>query len=491
MSAPPEELKPRGLPGYGVAALIFGAVCPLLVAAGVATEGFAVTGLENIPLLFIALFVMLVIFSVGYLAMAKHMHTVGAFYVFVTRGLGRPVGIAAGLVAIVAYSALYYGLYGAFGPGMHDLVVTNAHVDVPWYVWALGAWLIVAIVGAVRIDFAARILAALVFLEITVAVLLSVRGLLHPHGNTVSFAPFHLSGLGSVTALTGVSVAILGYVGWEEPPVYQGETRHPIRTMRLVTYGGLALMVALYALSSFAFTAHYGPDTQATAARLGPEAFFELGTGWLAFAGRVLFLTSSLGGLLAFHSVAARYIYFLARDGVLPRAWAVTSSRGAFIAASLIQSAIAFVVILLYALGGWDPLTHLFFWLGNLGGFGVFLLAVLTCVSIIFFFARNMRGENLWTAFIAPLFSGMALAVGVCAVYANFGTLLGTSGRPVDVLRNIYVAPVVLGLIIAGWLYWRRPGTWSGLGQEGRIRIVPNTEGLSPTDGRHAKEGVS
>ena len=43
------------------------------------------------------------IFTIGFAAMAKHITTTGAFYGFISHGLGQPWGMAAGLLATIAY----------------------------------------------------------------------------------------------------------------------------------------------------------------------------------------------------------------------------------------------------------------------------------------------------------------------------------------------------------------------------------------------------
>ena len=60
--------------------------------------------------------VVLAVFATGYMAMSRRITHSGAFYAFVTRGLGRPAGVAAALIALVAYTFLQVGLYGALGP---------------------------------------------------------------------------------------------------------------------------------------------------------------------------------------------------------------------------------------------------------------------------------------------------------------------------------------------------------------------------------------
>jgi MFS family permease len=50
--------------------------------------------------------VVLAIFSVGFTSMAKHITSTGAFYGFISYGLGRTAGLASGLLATFAYAAL-------------------------------------------------------------------------------------------------------------------------------------------------------------------------------------------------------------------------------------------------------------------------------------------------------------------------------------------------------------------------------------------------
>ena len=103
----------------GVPAVLFfvlAGVAPLTVAAGVIPTAYATTGLTGIPAAFLVIAVILAIFAAGYVAMARSITNAGAFYAFIARGLGRPAGVAAALVALLAYTFLQVGLYGAFGP---------------------------------------------------------------------------------------------------------------------------------------------------------------------------------------------------------------------------------------------------------------------------------------------------------------------------------------------------------------------------------------
>ena len=58
--------------------------------------------------------IVLTLFAVGFVAMARHVTTTGAFYGFISQGLGQVWGMAAGLVATLAYVVFEGSLIGVF-----------------------------------------------------------------------------------------------------------------------------------------------------------------------------------------------------------------------------------------------------------------------------------------------------------------------------------------------------------------------------------------
>jgi len=65
---------------------------------------------------------------------------------FISHGLGRVVGVAA-LVALLAYTCLQVGLYGAFGPSAAGEAAAHLHLHAARRAWALAAWAMAAHTG--------------------------------------------------------------------------------------------------------------------------------------------------------------------------------------------------------------------------------------------------------------------------------------------------------------------------------------------------------
>src|SRR5689334_11358973 len=159
-------LRADRLGAGGLLLSVLAATAPLMVVAGVMPTTFAVMGIVGQPLLFVVLGVVLVLFSVGYAEMSRHVHNAGAFYAYISRGLGGTAGASAALVALAAYSALQVGIYGIFGFEVSNLFATYADVQVAWWIPALAAVAVVGLLGWLKIDVNARVLGVLLVVEV-------------------------------------------------------------------------------------------------------------------------------------------------------------------------------------------------------------------------------------------------------------------------------------------------------------------------------------
>src|SRR5207247_1480278 len=128
-------------------------------------------------------------------------------------------------------------------------------------------------------------------------------------------------------------------------------------------------------------------------------------------------------------------------------------------------SAIGVAVIAAYAVLGLDPLTHLLFWFGTTGGFGILLLLALTSVAVIGYFAGR-RTENVWRSYLAPALAAVALAAMIVLAVANFATLLGVEpASPVQwILPGSYAVAAAIGLARALMLRATRPDVYARIG---------------------------
>lgn len=454
--------------------IVMAAAAPLTVVAGGATAGFAVTGLTGIPLGYVVVALILAVFSVGYVAMSRKVVNAGAFYTYITHGLGKPAGVAGSFVAVAGYNLMQTGLYGGFGVVAHDFASAHLGTSAPWWMWAMAAWALIAVLGGRRIDFNGRILAVLLIAEIAVALVLALVQVAHPAGGTISFTTLSPGNLFTAGLGAALATAIAGFVGFEGTAVFSEESKDPQRTVARATYLALAIIGVLYAFCAWAMSVATGPNRIVEKATSdGSQLIFNLTSPYVPAAlitlGQLLFVTSLFAALLAFHNTAARYFYALGREGVLPAVLGRTSPKTrAPIFGSLLQTVIALLVISTYVIAAWDPFTRMFFWLTVLGGLGVLILMSATSVAVLVYFLRPHNRDGVGTArgILAPAVSMVALGAVLSVTLSQMPILLGVD--PASPLRwqlpGIFAGAAVLGLLWSQVLKARRPHVYAVIG---------------------------
>ncbi|GAA1303041.1 amino acid permease [Planotetraspora silvatica] len=458
-----------GIPS--VVFFVISAAAPLTVVAGLVTTAYTVTGVTGVPLAFIVLGAILAVFAIGYVTMARHVVNAGAFYAYTTKGLGRPVGVATAWVALLAYNALQVGLYGVIGSAVQPLLSDWFGISPDWWMIALVAWALTGILGLMRVDVNGKVLSVLLVTEIAVIVVFDIADLFHPAASGYSLDVFSPSSLFGPGVGAVIAICVAAFSGFESSVVFSEETKDPKRTVPIATFVGLAVIAGLYAVSSWALTVPVGSDKIAAASAQGPGLLFGLAGEHLgstvATIGSVLFATSIIAALIAFHNTTSRYIFALGRERVLPAAFARTSlPTGAPAIGSITQSLIGLIVIVLYAATGSDPLVQLFFTVGAFGGLGILLLLAATSVAVFVYFSRNPGTETAWRSRIAPAISAVLLVVVLALALVNFDTVLGVS--PDSLLRwvlpGVYFVAIVFGVVWGLALRGRRPGVYANIG---------------------------
>ncbi|GHC82675.1 APC family permease [Streptomyces violaceochromogenes] len=439
----------------GLLLSVLAATAPLMVVAGVMPTTFAVMGIVGQPLLFVVLGVVLILFSIGYAEMSRHVHNAGAFYAYISRGLGGTAGAGAALVALVAYNALQVGIYGIFGFEVSGLLATYADVQIAWWIPALVAALAVGLLGWLKIDVNARVLGVLLVIEVLLVVVFDIAAIADPGKEGLSlhaFNPDTLTGAGVGTALC---FCIAAFLGFEQAPVYAEETSRPhvlVPRVMFLAVGGVAVF---FALSSWALTVATGPAAiVGTSQKQSAGLLFFLTEsrlgGTFTDVLHVLFVTGMFAALLSFHNVVARYAFAMGREGLLPAAFGRTSgSSGAPGTGSLLQTVVAVVVVVAFAIADdkpagdpTAPVLQLFTWFGNIGALGVIVLMAAASLSVVVFFARRgAAGTQAWRLVTSAL-AGIALLVIAGYTVKDFEVLVGAG--PDSSLS--WVLPGIIGL---------------------------------------------
>ncbi|WP_119302846.1 APC family permease [Dongia deserti] len=477
-------VQAKGAPGsdqlrrnvLGVAAITFfvvSAAAPLTAVAGGYPIAMLLGNGPGIPAAVVLVTLILLVFSVGYTAMARHISNAGSFYAFTSRGLGGVAGGAAAYIALLAYNTMQIGLYGLFGAVTAGTLEGMFGIAAPWWVWSLVALAIVAYLGYRQIDLSAKVLAVLVTAEYIVVLILdaSIIGQGGAAGlDLVSFTP---ESFFTGSATIGVLICFAAFMGFEATTIYSEEARDPKRTVPRATYASVLIIGIFYAISTWCMVVAVGVDKllETLGGLTDPTNYLfglsdQYAGSWLTWIMSLLLVTSVFAALLAFHNAAARYFYVLGREGLLPAKLGQThDSHQSPHLGSALQTGLALAVMAIFVITGQDPIFALFTWLTNTATLSVITLMALVSFAVLTFFKQQPVLEpSVFKATLAPLVAGIVLAIIAVLVVANFGLLTGAAPWLAIALPALVPIAAALGALAANRLKQSEPARFARLG---------------------------
>src|SRR3954469_6674992 len=224
-SAASGQLQRRALGVPDLVFFIVAASAPLTAVAGGQAATYLVTGNKGIPFLFIPLAIILGVFAVGYAAMSHHVADAGAFYTYVTRGLGRIPGVGTAFGALISYNAIQCGIYGLFGAATSGFVSDKLGLTLDWWAWCLIGGAIIAVLGVLQGDLNARVLPVFLTLEIIVVALFDFGVLADPGPQGLTTTGFDPA-VGTSTAVgAALTFCVASFVGFESAAIYSEECK--------------------------------------------------------------------------------------------------------------------------------------------------------------------------------------------------------------------------------------------------------------------------
>src|SRR5215472_12798516 len=430
---------------------------------------------KGAPAAFLFATIVLTVFSVGYVAMARKKTTAGGFYSYISHGLGREMGIGTGYGSVLAYSVFEASLCGGFAYFLNlKLAVYGINVSWPWL--ALAMVVIISILAYFDIRLSSEIVVLLIF---------DVAMFAHGHIPWSAINPVNAfkalpASPGVVGGAIGVGLffAFWSWVGFEMAPNYGEESRDPKRNVPRALYISVIGLGIFYILTSWAPFAGYPSVSAAAKVAAKNAAMYYIGPAnaiaghWVGSLLSFLIITGSFACGMAFHNTTARYAYSLGREGLLPRQLGKTHPRWhSPHIASISQSVIAALIVIGFALftGSNDPASQAYLQLyGLMAVMGVIVILsvqALVSISILLYFRRHHEDEvHWWRTVVAP---GLAFLSQGFVVYLLFDNIsfLGSGYSYAKWLGPIDLLVVVAGIGFALWLKNRNPKKFESAGR--------------------------
>lgn len=438
-------LRKDALGMWDLVFFVVAAAAPLAIMSGVAPLAIQFGGI-GAPGGYLLGGVVMLVFAIGFTAMTKHVPNPGAFYAYISEGVGRTAGVGAAFVALASYIPIAVGFVPAVGVFAHEAAKSVFGIDISWGFWAAIAAIVVAVLGYLNVTVSAKVLGTILILEVLILLVFAAPVIVQGGADGLSLEGFTPSAV-FAPGVGGLLVLSFGaFLGFESTALYRGETRDGQRAVPRATYIAVGFLALFYSLIVWAVIMAFGPSNAIDVANTDPvEMFFIATTNWVgkpaSEAMHLLLVTSALASVLAVHNSSARYLQTLARDGALPRALArINPATRSPSNASLFVTFLTVVLVVGFEIFGADPYLQTFLWLNGIGIVGIIGLQVLCSISVVVFFARDSRGVGVFQRAVAPSLAALALSVALYLIVTNFSIL--TAAGPVTNLILLLIIPL-------------------------------------------------
>jgi amino acid transporter len=428
------------------------------------------------PVAYIIALVILLLFAVGFTTMGRSIPNPGAFYAYISAGLGKRLGLGSCFLAIFAYLAMSIGVYFYFGSIVSDFLksafsVTTNHA----FLYSCAGMAIVAILGYLRIDLSAKVLSVAMFFEIVMVALFDIAVAMKggPQGAGAVLQPFSIrSFLGGSVGISVVFAATC-FLGFEATAVFREETKDPDRTVPTATYLCVILIGLFFVVATWALVTAYGPDKVKDVVASSYETMFPDAVGkfvgsWARDVVVPLIVTSSFACLLAVQNILARYMYSMGVDKVLPGFLGKVHKKfGSPYISSLTVSTVSFLIMYAWTFTGYDIATS-YSLLAGTGGFAVLVLMFLTGIAVLAYFhrAQSFRHISLWKRVIAPVTSATSMGAVIFYATVSFPTMTGGSAAISIAFQLVMIVIFASGYLLAAHYRKRQPDVYMRIGRQ-------------------------
>ncbi|MES3710425.1 APC family permease [Pseudomonas putida] len=423
------------------------------------------------PLTYLAAGGLMLLFAVGFTTMARHVPNAGAYYAYITAGLGRSLGLGSAFMAILAYTFMLIGAYLYVGVTFSTISLSWLGLEkLPWWQWSLGFAAIVAMLGHFRISLSAKLLSLALVCEVIITFVWEAAVFQDGGANGLSLSWMTPEVLTSGSIGLAVLFGVTCFAGFEATAVFREEARNPEITVPRATYISIIAMSVIFASATLCFIWGWGPDVALDKSINDPSnAGMAVIEAYLGNVGvsivHTLVCTSIFACVLAIHNILARYIYSLSVDGVLFKSLSTVhpTHESPYRASGLV--AVITVASLLAAIySAVEPYSGYASLIG-IAGYTLLILQILTTVAVIVFFIKTPNSVSAMKTKIAPALALIGLSVTAWLATENIGLLTGSESVAMILLAFLF-GSLLFGCVYALWLKRSSPLVYRAIGRQ-------------------------
>lgn len=447
--------------------------------------------------------IVLTIFAIGFVSMARYITTAGAFYGFISQGLGQLWGMASGLIAAVAYIIFEASLIGGFAYFASEYVLKPAGLNINWMIIAIIGIVAIGLMTYYSITLAAGVLGVTLICEVLLLSALGISVLFKGGPDGFMFAdivppqqaftslPENAFGTGVAAgvAAIGVFFAFWSWVGFETTAAYGEETRNPRRSVPIATMIAVIGLGLFYTFMSWMVVVGNGAAKSVEVSAGASPVDLWLGLvdsnlgGFMVILYKILLVIGSFACAMAFHNAASRYIFAMGREsasGALRRTiGSVNVKHGSPATASLVQSVITLVLCVLFllftnvyvegeAVPELIPYVNVYGLLALIGTAMILIVQTITSIAVIWYFwVKKVHKGNAITTLICPILGALGMLYALYLLWSNrdFAAGLAADSLVFKLMPVYVVGLLVIGFAYAGWVKSKRPDLYAEIGR--------------------------
>jgi amino acid transporter len=317
--------EPRLKRALGPTALVLFGLTYLAPVTVFTTYGL-VTGMtdNHLPSAYVVALVAMLFTALSYGAMSRAFPVSGSAYTYTQQSFGGHVGFLTGWTLMLDY--LFLPMINFLLIGIY---LNTQFPQVPQWVFALGALLLVLVFNILGITLVNKLNIAIVALSVLLVVVFAVLAIkelaTNPSADTPSLIEPFLPGKGGLGPIfAGAAVLALSFLGFDAVSTLSEEAKDPKRdiprAILLTTLIGGAIFIVVSWLGALVF-----PDWRAFGSvdSAGVDLMAKVGGTFLTSFFVAVYVVGAFGSGMTTQVSVARILYSMGRDGVLPRFFAV------------------------------------------------------------------------------------------------------------------------------------------------------------------------
>ncbi len=407
----------------------------------------------------------------------RRMASAGYAYTYASRSLGKEAGFMAGWLYFFGFICFVPMTMSAVGFLAADLLGLSPKL---WILFFFIGMVLFLFLSVIRIKVTTRVQLVIGILTVAVIVLIDLittaKG--GSHGQALGAFSFNHTNSGGFNGVFyGIIFGVTSYIGFETAADFGEETAQPRRYIPIAVIAATVFAIVLYLWTTYSITIGFGVKN---GAKMGADPV-ALKTTATTFVGSWLGTLAEIGGMCAAFIVcvacataAARTLFAMGREGVLPAAFGRTHPTyktpvNAIIAVAVLATGMALLMgYPLSASAFGQPFSNYYFW-ATVGTLVVIVVYIMLCLGGIVFFYQTRDSRN-WNPLVHVAIPVIGAIVFGAALYGSIHPAPPLILKWTPLVAGVWL---VIGVLVLLWLRATRPDKvaqiGSILGEEGGV----------------------